>query len=216
MTNTPEQWSCLNMFLWFHFLSRSRPYGHVIAAAAASRDPAFWHKGSELVQMIAKRHETLKGRVGKRRRKPRKELCGSCTEKWIWAKKKWSAEEAMGGVGRKSVEDRVHKSSGGGRETKKMKMAGGIKSSMERRVKNWLGGWAREELLVASKRAVSACLACLETGWVRDMARGPNRVSVVIPCNFLQNINHGLSPSCSWARPATVFCRSAGQPQCSC
>lgn len=115
----------------------------------------------------------------------------------------------MGGVGRKSIEDRVHKSSGGGRETKKMKMAGGIKSSMERRVKNWLGGWAREELLVASKRAVSACLACLETGWVRDMARGPNRVSVVIPCNFLQNINHGLSPSCSWARPATLFCRSA-------
>lgn len=59
----------------------------MIAAAAASRDPAFWQKGSELVQMIAKRHETLKGRVGKRRRKPRKELCGSCTEKWIWAKK---------------------------------------------------------------------------------------------------------------------------------
>lgn len=73
----------------FHCLSRSPPYGHVIAAAAAaaSRDPAFWHKGSELVQMIVKRHETLKGRVGKRRRKPRKELCGSYSEKWIWAKK---------------------------------------------------------------------------------------------------------------------------------
>lgn len=152
MTSTPEQWSCLNMFLWFHRLSRSPPYGHVIAAAAASRDPAFWHKGSELVQMIVKRHEILKGRVGKRRRKPRKELCGSYSEKWIWAKKMkhWRSR------GRKSVGDRVHKSSGGGRETKKIKMAGGIKSSMERRVKNCLGGWARDELLVTSKRAVLA------------------------------------------------------------
>ena len=60
----------------------------IAAAAAASRDPAFQHKGSGLVQMIVKRHETLKGRVGKRRRKkPRKEPCGSCAEKRIWAKK---------------------------------------------------------------------------------------------------------------------------------
>ena len=36
-----------------------------------------------------------------------------------------------GGVGGKSIEDLVHKSSGGGREIKKIKMAGGIKSSME-------------------------------------------------------------------------------------
>lgn len=71
-------------------------------------------------------------------------------------KKKLSIEEAMGEVGRKSIDDRVHKSSGGGRETKKIKMAGGIKSSMERRVKNWLGGWAREEVLVTSKGAVLA------------------------------------------------------------
>lgn len=58
----------------------------IVAAAAASRDPACWHEGFELLQMIVKRHETQKGRVGKRRRrKPRKELCGSCSEKWIWA-----------------------------------------------------------------------------------------------------------------------------------
>lgn len=52
----------------------------------------------------------------------------------------------MGEIGRKSIDDHVHKSSGGGRETEKIKMAGGIKSIMERRVKNWLGVWAREEL----------------------------------------------------------------------
>lgn len=65
----------------------------------------------------------------------------------------------------KSVEDRVRKSSGGGREIKKIKMAGGIKSCMERRVKNCLGVWAGEELLVALKRAVSVCL---EPAWEPD------------------------------------------------
>lgn len=145
MTNTPEKWSCLNTFLWFQSLCRSPPSGHVIAAApAAPRDPAFRHKGSGLVQMSVKRHETLEGRVGKRRRrrrrKPRKEPRGSCTEKMdLGGKKNWSGEEATGGVGRKSIEDRVRKSRGGGRENKKIKMAGGIKSSMERRVKNCLG-----------------------------------------------------------------------------
>lgn len=58
------------------------------------------------------------------------------------------------------------KSSGGGKEIKKIKMAGGIKRSMERRVKNCQGVWARKELSVASKSAVLVCLACMETGWV--------------------------------------------------
>lgn len=65
---------------------------------------------------------------------------------------------------------------------------------MERRVKNCLGVWAREELL-ASERAVSVCLACMESGWVRgwDTARGPHKVFVVTPANFLQDIDHRLS-----------------------
>lgn len=69
-------------------------------------------------------------------------------------KKKRSIEEAMGEVGRKSIDDHVHKSSGGGRQTKKIKMAGGIKSSMER--KELAGGLGQGRAVGNIQRAVLA------------------------------------------------------------
>lgn len=84
-------------------------------------------------------------------------------------KKKRSSGEAMGGVGRKSTEDRVHKSSGGGRETKETKMARGIQSSMERRVKELAGGLGQGRAVDSVQKSCFGP-ACLETGWVRDTA----------------------------------------------
>lgn len=219
MTNTPEKWSCLNTFLWFHCLCRSPPSGHVIAAAAAaaaSRDPAFRHKGSGLVQMSVKRHETLKGRVGKRRRrrKPRKEPRGSCTEKKmdLGEKKKlkrWRSDWS----GRKKINWGSCSQEPWRRKREQEDKNGWWHHKRHGKESEELsGGLGRKELLVAPDRAVSECLACLETGGVRgwDTARGPNRTSVVISWNFLQRIDRGLSHRC----PEPDL-RSAGQLRCS-
>lgn len=68
-----------------------------------------------------------RGRVGRRRRLLRKEVCRSCTEKMEQEEKR-RLREQMEKVGRKSIDDRVLKCGGGGRESKEMKMISDMKS----------------------------------------------------------------------------------------
>lgn len=57
----------------------------------------------------------------------RKDVCRSCAEK-MEREEKRRLREQMEEVGRKSIDDRVLKCGGGGRESKEMKMVADMKS----------------------------------------------------------------------------------------